>query len=296
MKPTVICFGEVLWDVFPTHEKIGGAPLNVALRLNSFNIPTAIASQVGKDVLGDRLLSFIEKQSLTTSLIQKIATFPTGEVKVFLDNEGGASYEIFHPAAWDKIEIDQRVISKVQTSPFFLFGSLITRDTVSKESLMTLLAKAQFKIFDLNLRPPYYDYALLMDLMTKADLIKFNEEELLEISAHFEGPKGGVKEALLFISKKTNTQQLVVTLGAKGALCYYKGEWLTQKGFLVEVADTVGAGDSFLATFVEGLVSQRPLRESLQRACAMGALVASKEGANPSVTEKELLTFISSAL
>lgn len=296
MAKKVICFGEVLWDVFPTHQKIGGAPLNVALRLNSLGIETAIASQVGEDDLGDKLLSFINKESASSLLVQKSKTYPTGQVNVVLDNKGAASYEIAHPAAWDKINIEKTLLNSVKATPFFLFGSLIARDNVSKGTLFKLLENAQFKIFDVNLRPPHYDYPLLMELMTQADFIKFNEDELLEICSYYNGPKAGIKEQLLFISHKTNTQQLCVTLGEEGALLYDHGEWVSQKGFAIKVADTVGAGDSFLATLVAGLISNRPPAECLQHACAMGAIVASKKGANPVIPERELLDFIKSSL
>ena len=131
-----------------------------------------------------------------------------------------------------------------------------------------------------------------MELMKIANMIKFNEEELNEIIFHFRGPKEGIEKQLHFIAEKTQTTRICVTQGSKGAMLYDKGRFIHQSGFQITVSDTVGAGDSFLATLMEGFINERPIKETLKRACAMGALVASKKGASPSITEKELDLFI----
>ena len=181
MSKKVICFGEILWDVFPGGEKIGGAPLNIALRLKSLGIATTIVSKVGKDQLGKRLIDFIHQQGIGTEYIQQDAQFETGKVNVTLDQNGAASYEIAYPAAWDKIDLVSTLEEEVAQADLFLFGSLVTRDVVSKKSLLSLLKKASFKVFDVNLRAPHYSQTLIEGLMQKADLIKFNDEELAEI-------------------------------------------------------------------------------------------------------------------
>lgn len=292
MSKKVICFGEILWDVFPGGEKIGGAPLNVALRLKSLGIATTIVSKVGKDQLGKRLIDFIHQQGIGTEYIQQDAQFETGKVNVTLDQNGAASYEIAYPAAWDKIDLVSTLEEEVAQADLFLFGSLVTRDVVSKKSLLSLLKKASFKVFDVNLRAPHYSQTLIEDLMQKADLIKFNDEELAEISKAMGSQEKSLEKQLRFISVKTNTPKVCVTKGGDGALLLLNDQLYDQKGFPIKVVDTVGAGDSFLATLLEGILTNKAPEIALENACAMGAMVASSTGANPKITPEKLHHFI----
>jgi len=292
MMPKVTCFGEVLWDVFPDHKKIGGAPLNVALRIQSFGIETNIISRVGYDENGNKALDYIKKYGIDILTIQVDKNHKTGCVNVTLDSKGSASYEIEYPVAWDKIEISEQIIEIVKSSDAFIFGSLVCRDEVSKMTLLKLLQYATFKVFDVNLRPPFYTMALLLELMNKADFIKCNDEELLEIcsalGANIESIEGQVK----FLSKHTQTKQICVTMGKDGAVLLYHDQYYSHKGYAVKVADTVGAGDSFLATIISNLLLKKKPAEALDSACAVGALVASKPGANPQISTSEILNFI----
>ena len=295
MSKKVICFGEVLWDIFPEGEKIGGAPLNVALRLKALGIPTAIVSKVGEDQLGERLIEFVKEQELVTQYIQQDPQFETGKVNVTLDQNGSASYEIAYPAAWDKITLQASLEEEVAQADLFLFGSLVTRDSVSKGSLLALLKKAPFKVFDVNLRAPHYTQSLLEELMQMADFIKFNDEELVEITNAMGCQESSLEKQLQFISVKTNTSKICVTKGGDGALLLLNDQLYDQKGFPIKVADTVGAGDSFLATLLEGILTNKAPAVALENACAMGAMVASNAGANPKITPKELHHFIETA-
>ena len=292
MRQSVICFGEVLWDVFPDGEKIGGAPLNVALRLNELGISSAIVSKIGEDDLGNRLLAYITDQNLNTAFMQIDPLHETGQVRVQLDEKGSASYTIAHPAAWDKIDVLPALKEAVALSDAFLFGSLVARDSVSKNTLKALLPKAKFKVFDVNLRAPHYSFAILKELMLEAHLIKFNDDELDEIAKDLGCSSKEMKEQVVYIASQTNTKKICVTRGGDGALLYLDGNFIEQKGFPIRVKDTVGAGDSFLATLLEGLLKKSSPTVTLQRACAMGALVAGATGANPKIREEELAQFI----
>ena len=292
MEANVICFGEVLWDVFPSGEKIGGAPLNVALRLNALGVKTKIASRVGKDDLGKRLLDFVERENLSCDLIQVDAAHETGQVLVHLDENGSANYTIEHPAAWDKIEALTDLVDQVKACDAFLFGSLVARDAVAKATLDQLLNHANYKVFDVNLRAPHYSIPLLGALMNKADFIKFNDDELGEISQALGCKEDNMEQQIRFIAKQTQTKTICVTTGSEGALLYQDGKLISQAGFPIKVKDTVGAGDSFLATLLEGLLNKKSAQEALKRACAMGALVAGSTGANPRICEVKLSTFI----
>jgi fructokinase len=291
--PTVTCFGEVLWDVFPTHKKIGGAPLNVALRLNSFKNNTYIISSVGDDDDGKEVLQYIHDHGMITTSIQIDKMHKTGCVLVTLNNKGSATYEIEYPVAWDNIKATEEAIDMVRSSDALIYGSLACRDEVSKSSLLTLLPYAKMKVFDVNLRPPFYSMELLLDLMSKASFIKLNDEELIEICNALKFDESAMEEQIKFLSNYTKTDQICVTIGKHGALLLYDGRLYRNKGYKVNVADTVGAGDSFLATLINNLLNKKKPAQALDMAAAVGAMVAGKEGANPVITNSEIDAFMS---
>ena len=289
---SAVCFGEVLWDIFPTHKKIGGAPLNVALRMNSLGVETTMISRVGADENGEEILSVLSRQENTTDLIQVTKEYKTGAVNVMINEKGNASYDILYPSAWDKIvetEIMDKVISEADV---FVFGSLASRDEVSRETLISLLDMAKYKVFDANLRAPYYTTEVLNNLMQKADFIKLNDEELREISRELGSPYNPFEQNIKFIAEKTNTKQVCVTKGEFGAVLYYNDKFYYNSGYFIKVVDTVGAGDSFLASLIVKLLRGKSPQKALNYACAVGALVAGQEGANPKINEKEIKKFM----
>ncbi|WP_405207392.1 carbohydrate kinase [Aquimarina sp. LLG6339-5] len=290
----ITCFGEVLWDIFPNHKKIGGAPLNVALRLKTMGINASIITKVGNDELGQDIIQYISKQGLSLDTIQKDYQYHTGEVLVSLDQEGTASYEISRPVAWDFIENTQKAEEEVIISDAFIFGSLAARNDVSRNTLFKLFNKAKFKILDVNLRPPHYDTQLLNDLMKKADFIKLNDEELDEICTHFGIKESTLEEQIKSIAAYTNTSQICITKGGKGATLYYNNSFYHNDGYTIKVVDTVGAGDSFLATLISKLVEKNEPQLSVNYACAIGAMVAGSAGANPVFSDREVQDFIKS--
>lgn len=291
-KLSVVCFGEILWDVFPTHKKIGGAPLNVALRMKSLGVNSVIISSVGNDTDGKEIISFINSHEVSSDLIQVGEEYKTGVVNVMINEKGNASYDIMYPSSWDKIVLTNEMIKKVSDSDIFVFGSLICRDEISRSTLYSLLDKAKFKVLDANLRAPYYTTEVLIELMSKADFIKLNDEELREISLKLESPYNSFEQNIKFIAEKTNTKQVCVTKGEFGAVLYYNGKFYYNSGYFIKVMDTVGAGDSFLASLIVRLLRGKSPQKSLNYACAIGALVAGHEGANPKISEKETKKFM----
>ena len=289
---SAVCYGEVLWDIFPTHKKIGGAPLNVALRMNSMGVKTNMISRVGADENGDGIVSYLNDHEISIDLIQTTNEYKTGAVQVMINEKGNASYDIQYPAAWDKIEQTDRMDKLTTEADVFVFGSLASRDEVSRETLFSLLDKAQYKVLDANLRAPYYTKEIIYSLMLKADFIKLNDEELREISNQMDSPYNSFEQNMKFIAEKTNTKQLCVTKGEYGAVLYYDGKFYYNSGYFVKVVDTVGAGDSFLASLLLRLLRGKSPQKSLNYACAVGALVASQEGANPKISGKEIKEFM----
>ncbi|OBQ54595.1 carbohydrate kinase [Tamlana sp. s12] len=289
----IVCFGEVLWDVFPEHKKIGGAPLNVALRLASFNHDVTMISAVGQDELGALIWNYLEEHRINTNHVQALEEYKTGEVQVILNAKGSASYTIEHPRAWDKISLKQAAKLAVQEADAFVFGSLAARDAVSKQTLFNLLeVEETYKIFDLNLRPPFYNKELLVYLMHKADFIKFNDDELFEVAAFLGSKFNGLEQNLHFIAENTNTKHICVTKGSHGAVLLYDDDLYYNSGYQIKVADTVGAGDSFLASLISQLLNGITPQIAINFASAVGALVAQREGANPKLSTFDIETFI----
>ena len=284
----IVCFGEVLWDVFPKHKKIGGAPLNVALRLQSFQNEVALISCLGDDKLGNELLLELQKHRISSLYIQKIKAYKTSTVAISLDKNGSASYFINHPCAWDNIQVNDKLNSLVKSSEAFIFGSLIARSNTSRNTLLKLLTFSKLSVFDVNLRPPHYDISSIQVLMNAANFIKFNDDELKEISMSLGYQSASIEQTILFIAKKTNTTSIAVTLGSKGAILFFEERFFYCKGYQVEVADTVGSGDSFLATLIDVLLKGKDAQLAIDKACAVGALVAKNKGANPVISKVEI--------
>jgi len=291
-KLNVVCFGEVLWDIFPTHKKIGGAPLNVALRMNSLGVSSTIISKIGNDENGQDIIKYIEDHNMSSDAIQVDSDYMSGVVHVMINEKGNASYDIHYPSAWDKIVVNEAVEKQISEADAFVFGSLICRDEISRASLFSLLDKAKYKVLDANLRVPYYTTELLIELMLKADFIKLNDEELIEISRKMDSPYNSFEQNIKFIAERTNTKQICVTKGAFGAVLYYNEKFYYNSGYFIKVVDTVGAGDSFLATLIIRLLRGKSPQKALNYACAIGALVAGNEGANPDISEKEVKKFM----
>jgi len=283
-----VAFGEVLWDVFSDQKKIGGAPLNVALRMKSFGAEVTMISSVGNDQDGQEIINWVKNSGLDTDTIMQSEDFPTGLVKVTLDKQGSASYEIAYPSAWDKIVLDDKAMDSVAAADVLIYGSLVGRDEISRNALVELLTMDVYKVFDVNLRKPHYSYEILEQFMKPADCIKFNDDEIIEIAAALHSPFKSLEENMQFIAEKTNAASICVTKGKDGALLLWKGKVYNNAGYPVEVADTVGAGDSFLASLITLLLTGKAPQEALDYACAIGALVAQSHGANPEIASSEI--------
>lgn len=292
MTQQIVCFGEVLWDVLPTESIAGGAPMNVAIRLQSVGIQSSIISKIGNDQLGQSLIDMITDRKVETSLIQIDKQLHTGEVLVHLDAKGSATYDIVYPSAWDGIVVNDSNINAVKAADALVFGSLACRDQVSKSTLFELLPHAKYTVFDVNIRPPFYSISLLLDLMKLSDFIKLNDDELLEVASELGSKSKDIEENIQFLSQLTHTETICITKGDKGAVLYKNNTFYTHEGFNVEVADTIGAGDSFLAALLSKVLYQENCNDALEYACAVGALVASKKGANPTITSDQIFEMI----
>jgi fructokinase len=288
----ISCFGEVLWDCFPDGKRVGGAPLNVCLRLNSLGIKGSMISAVGDDQLGHELLSFIDERGVNRDCIAIDPDKSTSRVHVCLDKNGSASYDIVADTAWDHIALTDSIIQQVNRADVLVFGSLIGRSAVSLSTLNALVELAGFSVFDVNLRAPHYKIDHVIELMKKADFIKLNDDELYGIAKAMGSPFNSLEQNLDYIAKQTQTQYLCVTKGSHGALLSMSGHKFYNSGYYVNVRDTVGAGDSFLGSLLYQLCSCDDPQYAIDFACAVGAMVAQSAGATPELTLEQIQEFI----
>lgn len=288
MIPKIVCFGETLWDIFPDKKVIGGAPLNVALRMYSLGAQVSVISKIGNDPDGSKLINFLKEQGIGIGSIQIDPKLDTGNVQVHLDQNNTASYTITSPVAWDEIQIKQNDIDAITRADAFIFGSLSARSITSETTLNHYLSEAKFKVFDANLRTPFYKLDVVVGLMHQADFIKLNDEELEEIVNYMNLTESSTEQQIRHLSEKTSSNHICVTLGADGAIFYSDGEIFKNPGYQVIVKDTVGAGDSFLASMIFHMLQGSAPQKALNYSCAMGSLVASKSGANALVSGLEI--------
>jgi fructokinase len=283
-----VAFGEVLWDVFGNEKKIGGAPLNVALRMKALGSDVAMISCIGNDTDGIAIINQVKSLGLETDTIIVSDDFQTGKVNVSLNERGSATYEINYPSAWDKIILNDLAKKLVAEADVLIYGSLICRDDVSRQALEELLQMDVYKVFDVNLRKPHYSHETLRQLLNSANFIKFNDEELLEIATVMNSPFTSLEENMHFIADKTKVTSMCVTKGKHGALLMLEGQLYYNGGYPVNVVDTVGAGDSFLAALITSLLNGKSPQTAIDFACAVGALVAQAPGANPEISYSKI--------
>ncbi|MGC1472096.1 MAG: carbohydrate kinase [Psychroserpens sp.] len=287
----VICFGEVLWDIFPKGKYIGGAPFNVARQMLQYGFDCQLISAIGNDDLGKDLLGSFEAINFSSESIQKHENLATGTVIVKLDKSGSATYAISKPVAWDAIEMNAKTENLVVESEVFIFGSLAARSSISRSTLLSLLNLAKFKVFDANLRAPHYNLEDLRLFMSQSNLIKLNDEELVLLTSNSD-PSLTVEQRIMNLYNIYQPEYIAVTLGDQGAILYCNATYFRNSGYTVQIKDTVGAGDAFLAMLVSELKMEAKPQSALDRSCAVGALVASKAGANPKISKEDIAAIL----
>ncbi|WP_161888403.1 carbohydrate kinase family protein [Pontibacter russatus] len=283
MNEKIVCFGEMLWDMLPDGKLPGGAPMNVAIHLQYQGLRPTVVSRVGCDDLGDKLLAYLKQKGVDSQWVQVDETQETGVVLVNVSNRSEVSYEIVQPVAWDYIQPQEGLEQVVAQSDYFIYGSLAARNVTTRDTLLALLKVAKGKVFDVNLRPPHYSLEVLEPLLQQADMVKMNHHELMEI-AGWHQPYTDEQTAMAFLRSHYAVQTIIVTRGENGAAVLCDTGYFEQAGFRVEVEDTIGSGDAFLATFLVNYITGKSYPEALRMACAMGALVATQKGATPIIS------------
>ena len=277
---TILCAGEILWDVLPRGEFIGGAPFNVAGHAARLGARALLAARLGDDERGQRALEAAQALGIDTSMVQIDPQLPTGAARAVLDASGSARYEFLSPAAWDALEATPQLLAAAAACDAFVYGTLAQRDRRSRAAIMQLAAAARWRVFDPNLRVPHIDRELCETGLRGAALVKINEEEC-RVFADWFGGDATPESLWATLSARFGVSALCVTLGAAGSQLHWLGHWHQQAALPTQVSDTVGAGDSFLAMLVCELLGGSEAQAALHRASALASFVASRPGAVP---------------
>lgn len=293
-----VCFGEVLWDNLPTGKKLGGAPLNVAYHLNKLGVATYMLTRIGRDENGEELRDACQQLGIPTTFFQYDDRLPTSTVEVSMDAERNVQYDIVYPVAWDKITADAAALAAVAQADFLVYGSLACRDEVSFNSLLQLLDRAKFKVMDVNLRAPYFGPDRLSVLLRFADLVKMNAEELHIISDWNGAVSSSTDQQRVdLLMEKFAIQEAIVTYGANGAVYHHQKAKISYHfpALKVQVEDTIGSGDSFLAAFLTKRFQMAEagiaLEEVLEFAATLSGFVTQSSGACPTYTDEVINRF-----
>lgn len=289
MKPYIVGLGEVLWDVLPEGKQLGGAPANFAYHVSQFGHDALAISAVGNDALGDETLEALNARHLQ-HLMPRV-DYPTGTVQVTLDDDGIPTYVIREGVAWDNIPFTAELEDVAQNTRAVCFGSLAQRSPVSRATIQAFLnamPKDSLKIFDINLRQNFYNKEIIREALTACNILKINDEELVLIGRLFEHPGLDIENKCWLLLGKYNLDMLVLTCGVNGSYVFTPGSVSFQETPTVEVADTVGAGDSFTGTFVSGLLAGKSIEETHRLAVGVSAYVCTCKGAMPKLPQELL--------
>ena len=284
MKDTVVGMGEALWDVLPEGKKIGGAPANFAYHVSQFGLPSCVVSAVGSDPLGQEIIENFTSKGLN-HLIEEVP-YPTGTVQVEIDQAGIPQYEIKENVAWDNIPYTARLEALAQRTRAVCFGSLAQRNVVSRQTINRFLDAMNHDdetlvVFDVNLRQGFYNKEILCESMQRCNILKINDEELVTVSRMFGYPGIDLQDKCWILLGKYNLKMLILICGINGSYVFNPGSVSFLPTPQVEVADTVGAGDSFTAAFISSILRGRSVAEAHAAAVSTSAFVCTRNGAMP---------------
>ena len=283
-KNIVVGMGEALWDVLPEGKKIGGAPANFAYHVSQFGLNSKVVSAVGEDKLGAEILENLQAKKLKMQI--ETVPYPTGTVQVELDAEGVPCYDIKEGVAWDNIPYTKELEELAHQACAVCFGSLAQRSVVSRNTINAFLDAMPhdanvLKIFDINLRQSFYTKEILCNSFKRCNILKINDEELVTVSRMFGYPGIDLQDKCWILLGKYNLKMLILTCGVNGSYVFTPGEMSFVETPKVEVADTVGAGDSFTAAFVSAILNGKAVREAHELAVETSAYVCTQNGAMP---------------
>jgi fructokinase len=300
----ILSIGEIIWDVFEPNtalqppliadagprEHLGGAPLNFAAHARRLGHETFILSAVGDDERGPRAIQQIAELRVAVDFVQRVRGIPTGFAAVEFDTEGHPHFAVARPVAYDRIELTDETLTRIaDMQPDWIYFGTLFHTTPSNLAATKRILEAcptAYRVYDMNLRGDHWTPDLVRELSAMASVVKASEEDMQMYRPAIAMSREEVESSLSTMTPDKiwglpNTRAVVITRGEKGAFAYTRGDLAAVPAFPVTVADTVGAGDAFTAAFIHALSEQRPIAEATRFANAVGALVASRIGANP---------------
>jgi fructokinase len=293
---TIIGLGELVWDLLPGGPQLGGAPANFAYYANLLGNHGIIASRVGTDALGPHTLRHLEQLGLTTGYIQIDEVHPTGTVLVQVDESGQPDFTITEDVAWDFMQWTSQWQELAFKADAICFGSMAQRSDISRETIRSFLRatrKDALRVFDMNLRQPFYAKEIIDESLRLSKVVKLNHQESLEVTEMFGLGGSNDEERARGLLQAYNVELVCLTRGAEGSLIVTDAEVIEHPGVQITIADAVGAGDAFTATLTHHYLRGAPLSRISQAANHLGAWIASQVGATP-VIEQSVLKRITS--
>jgi len=270
----------MLWDIFPERKIPGGAPANFAYNASQFGFESYVVSAVGKDMLGKEILKIFEEKGL--GLLVETIDLPTGTVKVELNDDGIPKYEICENVAWDNISFTERTKELALNCSAVCFGTLAQRNETSRKtirSFLELVPKNALKIFDINLRQNFYSKEIIHESLLNSNILKINEEEVIEVARLFELEKKDEQEICLHLLKEYNLNIVIETKGSIGSYVFTENETSYLDTPKVNAIDTVGAGDSFAGAFAGALLKGKNIKEAHKLAVDVSSYICTRRGA-----------------
>ncbi len=292
----ILGLGELLWDLLPSGPRLGGAPANFAVMAGRLGNHSVLLSRIGRDDLGRRAVEQLDPLPIDTSHLQIDPIHETGRVTVALDAAGQATYAIHEPAAWDALELTDDWVQLAERADALCFGSLAQRALESRQTLQTLAAQtasACVRVFDVNLRAPFYSGEILQESLELATVAKMNDAEVPQVLALLglpqpEGPHALRIAAERFLAEFPTLSLVAITRGAHGSILVQRHAWHQHPGLPIQVADTVGSGDAFTAALTHYLLRGAPLPVLNEAGNRWGSYLASQHGAMPSISAETL--------
>ena len=282
MENIIVGIGEILWDVLPTGKVLGGAPANFAYHVSQFGFDGYAVSAIGKDNLGNELIENLKGKFLKY-VFEKV-DFPTGTVQVTLNSKGIPQYEICENVAWDNIPFTAEIENLAKNTSTVCFGTLAQRSEISRQTIwqfLDLLPRDTMKVFDINLRQNFYSKEIIDNSLKRANILKLNDEEVVVVAGLYGWPGKSESEVCKNLLKLYNLKVIILTRGTNGSYVFTHDKEFFQPTPIVEVVDTVGAGDAFTAGFVASLLKGKSIQEAHKTAVEVSAFVCTQKGGMP---------------
>ncbi len=288
MSDIIVGLGEALWDVFGDIRKLGGAPANFAYHVSQFNFDGYAVSAIGNDELGDEILNVFNEKKVNYILPR--TDYPTGTVMIVVDNNGVPSYDIKTNAAWDYIPFTDELEQLANKTKVVCFGSLAQRNKHSRATIIKFLDAmpndgTRLKIFDINLRLDYYTKEIIEESLKRCNILKINDEELEIINKMFQLEYIEIQEQCKKLLDDYKLDMVILTCGTQGSYVFTQDIVSFKETPKVKVADTVGAGDSFTASFCASVLKGKSIAEAHEIAVTVSAYVCTQDGAMPKLPD-----------